>query len=231
MNFINAKGHIVIDLDGKYYVVDTGAPTSFNFDSIIEKIYLDGKGYLLKPNSYDISSNEEIEKLVGKKLYGFIGFDIISDAGITVDYNNNIIDFNSNGSKKDLNNIDIDADMFRIIITNNIKIDGNIYNRFILDTGAITSYLLKETISNSIKLNEKYKDYSPYFGNMEDYYYKINVTINNETTCLKVGNASYYSKLESHLKGNRTYGVVGLNFISDKGYFVFDFKNNKLWFK
>lgn len=229
MNFINAKGHIVIDLDEKYYVVDTGAPTSFNFDLRREKVYLDGKEYTLGINNYNVKPNIEIEKLVGKRIYGFIGLDIIRDAGITVDFNNGIINFNSDGPKDGLNSIRINTNMYRILINDDIIIDGVIYDRFILDTGAITSYLLKEPLKNGVKLDEKYKDYSPYFGNMIDNYHKINVTINNETNSRKVGDASYYPELESQLAG--TYGVVGLDFISNKGYFVFDFKNNKLWFK
>ena len=70
MKFINANGHIVIDINGNYYIVDTGAPTSFNFDSNFEEtVYLGGKEYPLQENSYGITASEEIEKLVGKQVY------------------------------------------------------------------------------------------------------------------------------------------------------------------
>lgn len=232
MNFINAKGHIVIDLNGNYYVVDTGAPGSFNFNRTRENITLEGRSFPLGVNTFGATPDAELEKLVGKKLYGFIGMDILKQTNCTIDYNNNTITFNVDSSCDNLNSVDIKfGNGMSILLKNGLKIDDKDVSDLVIDTGAIISYLPKHLLINAKKLEEKYYDFNPIIKVMNDYYYEVAINIGGLTSKKKVGNVDNYPMLKTMLMQYPAIGVVGLDFISNKGYFIFDFKNNKLLFK
>ncbi len=232
MKFINANGHIVIELEGKPFVVDTGSPESFNFIGTRENITLEGKNFTLGINTHGAEPNAELEKLVGKKLYGFIGMDILKQTSFTVDYNNNIINFDVDPSCDNLSSVDIRfGNGMSIILKSGLRIDNNDVSNIVIDTGAVISYLPKQFLLNAKKLEEKYYDYNPFVGVMNDNYYEVTINVCGLLSKRKVGNADYYPKLKMLLNPYSAIGVVGLDFISNKGYFIFDFKNNRIWFK
>ena len=163
-NFKVSNNHILVNIDDEYYVIDTGSPYSFFYND--EKITIDGKEYT---SNRQLASRQEVEKLVGAEINGFIGFDIISKTGITVDFLENTIMFDvKQGHICYFLNSDEGY-----CCTKDCVINGKQLERTIIDSGACISYVNRKFLDLSKKTGETYIDYSPIIGKISGEYYEV----------------------------------------------------------
>lgn len=157
------KGHPAINVDGNIFIVDTGSPATFGRQ---ETITLCGRDFNadMENNVFGVNM-EEISKLLGTHIDGFIGGDTFRQlAALEFDYPNNTITFHDvlpdmvHGSQTDF-------EMCRNYVSINLLINGQTHRVF-FDCGAPIAYLNPEILPNR-KPDGVRNDVSPFGGAFE----------------------------------------------------------------
>ncbi|MCX7991879.1 MAG: hypothetical protein N2999_07600, partial [Proteobacteria bacterium] len=174
---IKEKGHIIIDIDGKRALIDTGAPFTFGSGDF----QLCGKSYTPLTNFMG-NTIESICKLSGMNFDILIGNDVLSKQNIRIRWKEGFIDFGDDIDEYDYvqqyNN-------FMGVIVFPIKISGQDTNA-ILDTGAFISYISDDLVLDREK-SEEIEDFHPLAGRYKTDIYIIPVCLNVRDVELQFG--------------------------------------------
>ena len=84
------NNHIVTEIDGKFYIVDTGSPISFSFTGD-EFIRIEGDEFVF--SDLVACPKEMVDRLTGMDISGFIGMDIISNTSLSIDFEQERLEF------------------------------------------------------------------------------------------------------------------------------------------
>ena len=153
MKFYNVKGHIIVDLDGARYVVDTGSALSFSFNKG-NRVTINGKGFPLnKPEAYGVKP-EVINWVIGENVDGIIGNDIITKTSLTINYFTNDIFFEvvDNHECRERRGLPLEYEK-GVLTTIGIIIGDNTVKKSIIDTGAIFSFVSRDYLSDGQKFS------------------------------------------------------------------------------
>ena len=218
-NYHILNNHIIIDIDDKKFLLDTGSPKSFWTYEPINKIEINNRGFVLFPKPSNLSLNQ-VEKLVGIRVDGFIGLDIIAQTSLTI-YKNGEIKFgvdNINGTTTKL-------------FTNNylsIQVGSNlIVGKLLLDTGAKYGYGIKSLFYNQ-KSFARVSDYNPQLGQLESDIYHLDVIIGGVNKTIDVCDNDKVSF--NYLKQTNSIMVANITSLFDEAC-VIDIKNGLFIFK
>ena len=208
------NNHYAVDINGKNYLIDTGIPFSFSFDPSVHEIEIDGRIYPLMQKPIGVEPNK-IFTLVGMKLDGFIGLDIISDTSLTI-YKNGTLYFSSrNEDGLKIKNLD------SIYILFQVNIDGE-QGFYLLDTGAKYGYGVKRVFKNKTPFERNVYDYNPSLKELYSDMYHIDVSINRVTKTLDVGD----NDLVGMTLNNMRVTIIGNVTTLFDEVVVFDMKNH-----
>lgn len=166
MRFLEPNGHILVALQNKRYIVDTGSPISFAYDLNNNFVTIDDVNYPLSHNC--MASRDELRLLTNMDIDGIIGLDILSKTNLSIDYLNKTIDFKAHEGKLICSFNSNEG----FIVSNDFVINGHKVNRAIIDTGAPVSYVSGKYIGND-KQDDTFTDYSPMFGHISGNYYHV----------------------------------------------------------
>jgi len=137
-NYRFENGHCVVEIEGEDWLLDTGSPSTFCFDRSISRILIDGIYYTL--NSNPGYNQNVVEEVVGIRLKGIIGSDLLFKTSFTLN-SNGTMEFNVNNVECENSiNISINPSMKNVIVG-----EALIYNKTInvlFETGAHISYLM-----------------------------------------------------------------------------------------
>lgn len=169
------NNHIVTTIDNKNYLIDTGSYKSFWTYSPIKEVIIDDKPYKLtnKPELLDL---DEMEKLVGTKIDGFIGMDILFKTSLTIRKHTE-----SSGELL-FSAEEVDGKSVTIYPFAHPTIDvmcNNQKGRLVIDTGARYGYLIKEELIKGQEPAFYVEDYNPFLGEMVSGVYRVNINIGN----------------------------------------------------
>ena len=70
-NYHINNNHIIVEIDDKNYLIDTGSPVSFWINNPINGIAINNVKYPLNPKPYNLDINETM-KCIGEEVDGFI---------------------------------------------------------------------------------------------------------------------------------------------------------------
>lgn len=174
------NNHIVVNLDGDYYIVDTGSPISFNYRAQPEiEIY----GYGFPFNSMIGCSKEIADSLTEMDISGFIGLDILRKTDLSISFTDGSIFFNLaflDDPHAEYTCIPFEYFRNTYIVTSSLFL-GSPLNNAIIDSGARISYLSPRILPLLECTNEGYIDNSPEYGVLEGHYYcgKLKSTVTN----------------------------------------------------
>ena len=227
-SFKVSNNHILVNIDNGNYVIDTGSPFSFFYDTNV--ISINNKEY--KGNN-QLASRQAVENLVGSKVNGFIGLDILSKTGMTVSFKENTITF------------DVEKGHICYFLkndegyyyTSDCVINSNILEKTIIDSGACISYVNEKYLDPNQITSESYSDYNPIVGDISGDYYEVSI---DKVT---LGSGSYHHTIKV---GKMTKDIEELSFeadaiiglldiVSEEDYLApnktvsLDFKNNVLY--
>jgi len=214
MKFIFAKNHFVMVTPEGNFVVDTGAPNSFN-NKGLSKINADG--VILNVSGREIGVNPigKASKLTGINIVGFIGLDNIKKYGLYVDFEKEVLEF----TRKEIDGAYKLKTIVRgYIMTNDITINGH-NMQSIIDTGASISYVFKKYFDSSDNTGIRYEDDSPVFGYITGVLFKANYNTASYVGETKTGLVEDVPGLAGTFSLNGIGGIFGMSVFEGIKYF------------
>ena len=222
MELYNFNHHPVIQIDGEYYIIDTGSPNSFKFDGT-RSMRLCGQSFYLITTPY---KKEDFDSLTGSDISGLIGTNVFSRTGLSIDLENRTLEFSSDDQiapGESVATLSFDFYDGQYVTTNDICLANPLKNA-IIDTGAPISYISQRFLSELTPTGELYEDFSPIFGDIRGEYYDCNFFLKGSQTArpLKVG-----TDLQMLNDSYEYDAVLGISALTDKKI-VFDFEHRKI---
>lgn len=221
-----SKGHHLVKIEDKVFLIDTGSPISFAVTGNFNSIKINGNNYEMINNLVRVDGNA-LNEFIEVNIDGLIGVDIVSKiGGVFFDKLEKIITFTSGN---DLRNsvrvpIKIFGAMGMYYIDFKFTAGGNNI-KSLLDTGAYMSYIDPEIARLGVPDGNAI-DYSPTFGGwIETTKVKLPVIIGSEKQEISMAIMTHAIKAQLSMLGYKA--VLGFNEIQwDK--LSIDIENNEL---
>lgn len=180
MILLTPHEHIVASISNRNYIVDTGSPFSFNYEGLAS-LEIENRtfGFFQKA----VCPKEVADELTGIDISGFIGMDIIKKTGLTIDFENQKIDFFADTDvvdPKDYASLSFDLFMENYLVTNDIYL-GHRLNNAIIDTGAWVPYISNRLAAHFEHTGQEYIDKSPIYGELQGEYLKGEMTLRSSS--------------------------------------------------
>ena len=97
-NYVLINNHYIVNIENKYYILDTGSPFSYSFVNGLDKVFIDGVEHKLGIPRARFSVTKTYD-LVGFPVDGLLGSDAFGKTGFTIYKQNKeggLIDFKIN---------------------------------------------------------------------------------------------------------------------------------------
>ena len=219
----NFDKHLIIEDNGKTYLIDTGSPSSI-FDG--ESLEFLGQT-CHKNNLMSLAARVmplDISNLLGMHVDALIGNDILKHFAICFDYGNSEITFSDEGlTLPDAVAVPINTSFG--VPKAKMSLQGH-EGLFFLDTGAKISYVSSAT-TNGLTPGETDTDFYPGVGDFETPIFNLDTTIADKTFKARYGNLP--KVLEFSLMGlSGTKGVIGYDFFNNFKVLI-DYRANQLF--
>ena len=169
MKFDYVNKHIIVRLDNHNLIVDTGSPESFSFNPALKSIKIYEHDFYLSRNSYNVNK-EKVEKLVGTRVDGFLGMDILGRTNMVINFVDNDIRFEYVRGE-----ILCFLENREFVCTKDLTINGKDGFMAVIDSGAKINYVSEEYVRTSDKQTDGFEDWSPTFGNLSGDLYDIRI--------------------------------------------------------
>ena len=192
------KDHLFIDVDGRNWLLDTGAPRSFG----VCDFEIAGQSFSIHTNYMGLTA-DQLSEFVGYKTAGIIGADVLNQFDVFIDTFNAQISFA-------LEEIDLDGEVLSLthfmgIPIINVSIN-DIDSPMFFDTGAQISYYQNDSLKLFPSLGH-ITDFFPGIGQFQTETYQVNVQLGNSTYDLSCG--SLPELLGMTLKMAGVDGIIG----------------------
>ncbi|MBN2567905.1 MAG: hypothetical protein JXB42_00595 [Deltaproteobacteria bacterium] len=185
--YIMINGHIVMQVDDRFLLLDTGAPTSLGEDSVS----IGDRSYTVEDNYLGITA-DYLTREIGSRIDGLIGADVIADFTMTIDPLRKEIVFGC--SAVDFP-VSIPVDNFMGIPIMDVSVNGS-HIRAFFDTGAHLSYINPEFFDGIAPAGQM-EDFYPGVGRFTTDTFKLETLIGGEElnlltyTCIFYNGATY----------------------------------------
>jgi hypothetical protein len=190
-------GHIIVNIQGRPYLLDTGAPFSVGY----EPIHIADRKFPVEQCYMGVTPSYMMEH-IGMPIEGMIGTDIIKHFNVGIYANEQMIQFSQQPLVGD---IVIPLKEFSGIPILGVKIGDRVLRMF-LDTGAPTSYLLPACLAGFEAVG-RHEDFYPLLGNFLTHVYDLDVSIGDVNCTLKFGELP--EELRSLLEAGDVHGILG----------------------
>jgi hypothetical protein len=179
-NLSTRDGYLIADISNNRYIIDTGIPFSIGTGILS----LGHRTYRLNTPPMKGFAPSRISDVIGLKIDGLIGLDILLDGGCEINLPANEIIFFQSGSKEHVDRASPGGKY--LFLTAQI---GDRPHRLIFDTGAPVGYLLSlNSIKNSKSLEQKTSDFIGYFDSMhETNLWQVDMQIDRRNFSLRFG--------------------------------------------
>ncbi len=204
-------GHLFVELDDRLFLVDTGAPSSFGAG---ESVMLAGVTFQLPAANMGLDA-ETISSLVGQRVSGLLGADIINAFDVLLDVRSGQITFATDPIP--LAGEAVVMDEFMGIPIVEAEISG-VSRRMFFDTGAKLSYLQHDSVS-TFPSRGVVTDFYPGFGRFETETYAVDLIVGAIPFTLRCGVLPGLLGMTLTMAG--TEGIIGNEIVLDRvvGYF------------
>ncbi len=215
MKFQLVDNLIIVTIDARNYLVDTGANISFSIRDCNLDLVINDNNYLLRPNLASSLVKDALYHLIpGVVVDGVIGTDIISETNLSIDYLNKEIYFDIVKPPYDIEQHFIPFE----VKLGYIFTDMYLYTNklcMIIDSGAKIGYVKSKYLDLGNPVGE-YEDYSPELGHMEGKLYSFYDSMHQETVAVGMLPKQYEFICD---------GIIPLYEFVRPGHCMFDFKN------
>ena len=159
-----SNNHYIVNIEGYKFLLDTGSPVSFSLRPGLNSVVINGKTYPLRKDPFHMDMKSTL-KLVGTRMDGFIGMDIICQTSLTI-YKDGRIDFKANNEK----GIELE-----LASANRVKCFCNdVVGAYLIDTGARYGYGIERLFQHQ-KPFGNVSDYNPFLGHFRSDMYHVTV--------------------------------------------------------
>ena len=214
----NFDKHLIIEENGKTYLIDTGSPFSVHDGDSLEFC-----GQQFTDNMAPCSP-ENISSLLGMHIDALVGYNVLTHYAILFDYDQGEITF----SDEELtlpNAISLPINTSFGVPKVRMSLLGN-EDDFFLDTGAKISYVASET-TEGLTPDETDTDFYLGYGDFETPIFNLETTIAGKSFRVRYGNLPFL--LERTLMGlSNTKGVIGYDFFNSFKVLI-DYRTNMLY--
>jgi hypothetical protein len=223
--YLISKGHHLVKIEDKVFLIDTGSPISFAVDGSFKSIKINENDYEMNNNIVKVDGNA-LNEFIGVNIDGLIGVDIVSKiGGVFFDKQEKTISFTSGNDLR--NSVRVPIKLFGAMGMYYIDFKftaGRNNIKALLDTGAYMSYIDPE-IAIFGDPDGNAVDYSPTFGGwIETTKVKQPVTIGSENQEISMAIMTRAIKAQLSLLGYKA--ILGVNEIQwDK--MLIDIENNE----
>ena len=209
--------HIIVNIDKKLCLLDTGAPNSVGQESL----KLIDKDYPLVDNYMGLTT-VELSKHIGENIDVLLGADILENYCVTIDWKEKKIEFLNETIKN--GDTEMPIELFMGIPIIEIEVNDKMVKCF-FDTGAKLSYVNPEYLNNKIS-ERKEKDFYPGVGEFETDVYKLPIKIGTTTLVMKFGILPELLQTTLMLAG--TQGIIGNDIFNMFNKVSIDYLSKKL---
>lgn len=205
------KGLIFVILNGKKWLLDTGAPASFGGTP---KIQIDGKNFLISRNFMSFNKDSLVREL-NIELEGLIGNDVINQFDFLFDVEHQTVTISNDHLKLEGQNINlsylIGSPLLKVTILSQEFTT-------IFDTGAEINYILDDIIQNFEPMG-RFEDYNPILGKFSTETYNVEITIGGILFRLRCGKLPEIGSAPLQAFGVK--GIIGNSILHERvvGYF------------
>lgn len=204
-------GHLFVELDDRRFLIDTGAPSSFGAG---KSVTLAGITFPLPTAQMGLDA-ETISSLVGQRVSGLLGADIINAFDVLLDVRSGQITFATDPIPLEGEAVATDEFMGIPIVEAEIR---GVSRRMFFDTGAQLSYLQHETVA-AFPSRGVVTDFYPGFGSFETETYAVDLAVCAIPFTLRCGVLPGLLGMTLTMAG--TEGIIGNEIVLDRvvGYF------------
>ncbi len=204
------KGHLFADINGRDWVIDTGAPLSFGASCAT----IDAKAFTIGKEYAGLTA-EGLSGLLDHEAAGLLGADVINEFDLLFDVPSGSLSVSEAYLSIDGEVVELN-DLMGIPIIE-VSIGGEPYRMF-FDTGAKISYFQEPSLLN-YPVTGSLMDFFPGFGQFETKTYLVDLEIEGSTYAFQFGTLPQLLGLTLSMGG--TQGIVGNELIRERicGYF------------
>ena len=204
-------GHLFVELDDRKFLVDTGAPSSFG---VGDSVTLDSIKFPLPAAQMGLDA-ETISSLVGQRVSGLLGADIINAFDVLLDSTSDQITFATDPIPLAGETVPMDEFMGIPIVEAEIR---GVSRRMFFDTGAQLSYLQYDAVM-AFPNRGVVADFYPGFGRFETETYAVDLIVGSIPFTLRCGVLPGLLGMTLTMAG--TEGIIGNEIVLDRvvGYF------------
>ncbi len=168
MKFETPNGHIVLEQEGKKFLMDTGSPVSIGTGDFV----FAGKKWSAHEN-VGPASVKDLTGFVGKDFDYLLGNDVIGKFHWTIDWDKKeIAFFDGYGNNAPEGVPSIETDFMGCPTTKIRLFDGSETAEALIDTGAPIMYGPEDRVKKGVYAGTK-RDFSPFYGYFETDIYRI----------------------------------------------------------
>ncbi len=204
-------GHVFVVLDGKLWLLDTGAATSFG---IPDELSIAGEQFRLGASYLGLTA-AALSQLVGVPCVGLLGADVLGRFDHVFDTAGGTLTISTSELSHSGKSVHLAEFMGIPIVT--AQIDGADHRMF-FDTGAQISYLQDNSLANWPSAGSV-TDFYPSVGQFETDTYEVQVSLGGVAFTLRCG--ALPDLLGATLMMADTVGIIGNAILSNRsvGYF------------
>ena len=193
--------HIIINIDNKKFLLDTGSPNSFWTSEFLEDITIDGVKYQLSPKPYEVDLDETF-KTIGTNVDGFIGLDIVRKTSLTI-YKNGTLEFKA----KEEDGMRVPMNIYPYL---SINVGCSDYKGLmIIDTGAMYAYGVNKLFGwRSPYLSVT--DYNPHLKKFRSDLFDLDIYVNGKRFRTDIGRNEKVSNLLTQMNAVLIGGLNNL---------------------
>jgi len=176
-SYQHVHGHIIVMVEGRPLLLDTGVPFSLGYEPIV----IAGRSFSVH-HSYLGVTPDYLSEHIGTPIEGLIGADILRCFTVSIYSAERLVQF---GGASPEGNIAIPLQNFMGIPIITMEINGRVM-RALFDTGAPMSYLLPEVLEG-MKPEGRHEDFYPLLGHFLTDVHNLDVNIGGERRRLRFG--------------------------------------------
>jgi hypothetical protein len=199
-------GHLFLEVDDEWWIVDTGAPTSFGTNS---RIVLAGQEFSVAPNFLVVDASQ-LSEYISMECTGLLGMDILGKFDLLLDPANQILEVSAGELEFEGEVVSLENLMGLPVVT--AQIEGRPY-RMVFDTGAQISYFQHQSL-REFPQEGKMTDFYPGFGQFETDIHIVEAEVGGLAFTLRCGTLP--GLLGASFRMTGADGIIGNKILVDR---------------